>query len=134
MVRLTRATLLAVAAITLMWGLNWPVMKLSLREITPLWFRALTMTGGVVSTFVRRQDRFDINADLAPPPAGTYLLDVDLGVEKALGDQTLKVSLSSSNLTGARYREYTSLLRYFVDQPGRQIMLRLSIHFGTSRT
>jgi drug/metabolite transporter (DMT)-like permease len=31
-----------------MWGCNWPVMKLSLREIGPLWFRALTMAGGVL--------------------------------------------------------------------------------------
>jgi len=29
-----------------MWGVNWPMMKFSLREITPLWFRALTMAGG----------------------------------------------------------------------------------------
>jgi drug/metabolite transporter (DMT)-like permease len=35
-------------ALTIMWGCNWPVMKLSLREIGPLWFRALTMAGGVL--------------------------------------------------------------------------------------
>jgi drug/metabolite transporter (DMT)-like permease len=33
-------------ALTLMWGLNWPMMKFSLRELTPLYFRAITMTGG----------------------------------------------------------------------------------------
>ena len=31
-----------------MWGLNWPIMKFSLRELTPLFFRALTMSGGAV--------------------------------------------------------------------------------------
>jgi drug/metabolite transporter (DMT)-like permease len=35
-------------ALTLIWGSNWPMMKLSLREVGPLWFRALTMLGGVV--------------------------------------------------------------------------------------
>jgi drug/metabolite transporter (DMT)-like permease len=35
-------------ALTLMWGSNWPMMKLSLVEIGPLWFRAITMTGGVL--------------------------------------------------------------------------------------
>ena len=31
-----------------MWGLNWPMMKLSLREITPLYFRAITMSLGAL--------------------------------------------------------------------------------------
>jgi drug/metabolite transporter (DMT)-like permease len=35
--------------LTLMWGSNWPMMKFSLREITPLWFRALTMGGGALA-------------------------------------------------------------------------------------
>lgn len=43
---LDRRTLAGLVALTLMWGVNWPMMKFSLREITPLWFRALTMAGG----------------------------------------------------------------------------------------
>ncbi len=45
---LDRRTLAGLVALTLMWGVNWPMMKFSLREITPLWFRALTMTGGAL--------------------------------------------------------------------------------------
>lgn len=45
---LSRAQALGLAALTLMWGINWPVMKLSLQELTPLFFRALTMTGGAL--------------------------------------------------------------------------------------
>ncbi|HVK33722.1 MAG TPA: DMT family transporter [Burkholderiaceae bacterium] len=44
----TRRQWLLLAAITLMWGFNWPMMKFSLREVPPLTFRALTMTGGVL--------------------------------------------------------------------------------------
>lgn len=44
----TRRQWLLLAAITLMWGCNWPMMKFSLREIPPLTFRAVTMTGGVL--------------------------------------------------------------------------------------
>jgi drug/metabolite transporter (DMT)-like permease len=40
--------LVGLVAITLMWGLNWPLMKFSLRELTPLYFRAVTMTGGAL--------------------------------------------------------------------------------------
>jgi len=43
--------------LTLMWGLNWPMMKLGLREWSPLWFRAVTMAGGalVLMAYYRRQ-------------------------------------------------------------------------------
>jgi drug/metabolite transporter (DMT)-like permease len=34
-----------------MWGINWPMMKLSLRELSPLYFRAITMTLGAVWLF-----------------------------------------------------------------------------------
>ncbi len=43
--------LLALAILTLMWGVNWPVMKLGLREMTPLMFRAVTMSGGFLLLF-----------------------------------------------------------------------------------
>lgn len=45
---ITRRQLALLATLTLMWGCNWPMMKFSLREIEPLTFRALTMTGGVL--------------------------------------------------------------------------------------
>ncbi len=40
--------LVSLGLLTLMWGVNWPVMKIGLREMTPLYFRALTMTGGLL--------------------------------------------------------------------------------------
>jgi drug/metabolite transporter (DMT)-like permease len=43
--------LVALVALTLMWGLNWPVMKFSLRELTPIYFRGLTMSGGALLMF-----------------------------------------------------------------------------------
>ncbi len=35
-------------ALTLIWGSNWPMMKLALAELDPLWFRAIAMTGGML--------------------------------------------------------------------------------------
>jgi drug/metabolite transporter (DMT)-like permease len=49
---LRRGALIGLAALTLMWGLNWPLMKFSLRELTPLYFRAVTMTGGSLLLYV----------------------------------------------------------------------------------
>ncbi|GAB4087905.1 DMT family transporter [Hydrogenophaga soli] len=48
---LSRKQLLALVALTLMWGVNWPMMKLSLRELSPLYFRAITMTLGATWLF-----------------------------------------------------------------------------------
>ncbi|MFN3416889.1 MAG: DMT family transporter [Caldimonas sp.] len=49
---LTRRQLGALVLLTLMWGLNWPMMKFSLRELSPLYFRAVTMTGGALLLLV----------------------------------------------------------------------------------
>ena len=49
---ITRKQGLALVAITLMWGFNWPMMKYSLRELSPLYFRALTMTAGATWLYI----------------------------------------------------------------------------------
>lgn len=49
---LTRRQWLLLGVLSLLWGLNWPMMKLSLREVSPLVFRALTMTGGTLTLWL----------------------------------------------------------------------------------
>lgn len=49
---LTRKQFIALLILTLMWGINWPMMKLSLRELQPLHFRALTMSLGMLGLFL----------------------------------------------------------------------------------
>ena len=46
---LTRRQWLMLGVLTLLWGINWPMMKLSLREVNPLVFRAITMSGGTLT-------------------------------------------------------------------------------------
>jgi drug/metabolite transporter (DMT)-like permease len=48
-VNLSRRDVGLLVLLTLMWGVNWPMMKFSLRELTPLWFRAITMSGGALT-------------------------------------------------------------------------------------
>lgn len=78
-------------------------------------------------TYVRRQHDYDLAADFAAPPKGYFLLGAELGAETKVAGQTIKVALAGQNLTDRRYRDYTSLLRYFADQPGLQLMLRVSL-------
>ena len=44
---LTRRQLVVLILLTLVWGLNWPVMKLGVRDFPPLSFRALSMWLGL---------------------------------------------------------------------------------------
>ncbi len=79
---------------------------------------------------VAEQTRVDPGADLAPPPEGYALLGAGAGASWRLrGGRELSVSLEGENLLNERYREYTSLLRYFADEPGREVRLRLGFQF-----
>ena len=49
--KLSQRQLVALVALTLMWGVNWPMMKFSLRELSPLYFRAITMTAGALMLY-----------------------------------------------------------------------------------
>ncbi|MBA3456508.1 MAG: TonB-dependent receptor, partial [Deltaproteobacteria bacterium] len=86
----------------------------------------ITLSG----TYVRRQRSFDLAADFAVPPDPYFLLGAEAGGEAKVGEHVVKVALVGTNLLDTRYRDYTSLLRYFADQPGWQVMARLSMHFG----
>ena len=48
MVRLSRRNLVLLALLTLFWGVNWPVMKLGVADLPPLYFRSLCIGGGLV--------------------------------------------------------------------------------------
>jgi drug/metabolite transporter (DMT)-like permease len=45
---LTRRQLVNLVLITFMWGMNWPIMKVTLTELSPLHFRAATMMTGAL--------------------------------------------------------------------------------------
>jgi iron complex outermembrane receptor protein len=75
---------------------------------------------------VARQSRVDPSLDFAPPPPGYVLLGAGVAFALLARGSELRVSVEASNLTNVRYREYTSLTRYFADQPGRDVIARLS--------
>lgn len=45
---LTRRDLLLLALLTLSWGFTWPIMKLGVRELPPLFFRTLCVAGALM--------------------------------------------------------------------------------------
>jgi drug/metabolite transporter (DMT)-like permease len=44
---LNRRDLVILVLLTIAWGINWPIMKYGVRDMEPLTFRALCMTGGL---------------------------------------------------------------------------------------
>jgi drug/metabolite transporter (DMT)-like permease len=84
---ISRRQLWALLALTLMWGVNWPMMKLSLQELTPLYFRASTMMLGAIGLFVlvaRRGERMR-------PTRHEWAAIAWLGLPNVLGWHTLSI-------------------------------------------
>lgn len=78
--RLTRKDYILLALLILSWGVNWPVMKLGVREFPPLTFRTLSMIGGlVVIGIAARLQREPLRI-----PAGEALTIVKLAVPNML--------------------------------------------------
>jgi outer membrane receptor protein involved in Fe transport len=78
---------------------------------------------------IARQFRVGEGDDIVAAPEGATLLHAEATVEMMLDARSLRFAVLGSNLTNANYREYTSLLRYYADQPGRDIRVRLSADF-----
>ena len=77
---------------------------------------------------VASQSLVDPAQDFAPPPPGYTLLGAS--IDATIGRrQTIRVGIDAHNLLNTAYREYTSLLRYYADQPGRDIRLRIGNDF-----
>jgi len=47
----TKGAYLLLAAVILLWGTNWPVMKIGLQSITPFWFAVARMSMGAATLF-----------------------------------------------------------------------------------
>jgi iron complex outermembrane receptor protein len=79
--------------------------------------------------WVAAQTRVDPADDLAPAPPAYALLGAGLGARFAVGARTASFGLEAWNLLDVAYRDYTSLLRYSADEPGREVRLRLGFEF-----
>jgi iron complex outermembrane recepter protein len=87
----------------------------------------------VSGSYVARQRRYDPIADFIAPPPAYFLLGAELGTETRIADQQVRLALQGSNLTNARFRDYTSLMRYFADEPGWQVLLRISMFLDSKK-
>ena len=78
--QLTRKDLVLLGFLILFWGLNWPVMKASVRDFPPLSFRSLSMIGGLAAiALIAKLQR----ASLRIPP-GQVMTVVKLAIPNML--------------------------------------------------
>ena len=90
-------------------------------------FDGTTLAVGL--TGVARQRHTSAATDLVPAPDGYARLDASIDVPVTTGDQQILLGLAGTNLLNAHIRSYTSLLRAYADEPGRDVRFRASLIF-----
>jgi iron complex outermembrane receptor protein len=82
----------------------------------------------VATDIVASQSRVNAADDFAQPPPGYALLGASIDAEIGRG-HPVRVGVDAHNLLNTAYRDYTSLLRYYADQPGRDVRVRVGMNF-----
>jgi iron complex outermembrane receptor protein len=108
-----------------------------------IWMPADQIRGGINKTFTSRlnpflslgflhvaqQTRVDAEADFAPPPAAYQLFSLSGGFSIPSEEHHWNVFLQAENLLNQRFRDYMNRLRYYADDMGRNISLRVQYQF-----
>ncbi|MBL7923296.1 MAG: TonB-dependent receptor [Bacteroidia bacterium] len=92
------------------------------------------LSAGVSLLYVARQAMYESGSDYIPPPPAYALVGVEASASHVHAGQEIRIGLSVNNLFNAAYREYMNRLRYYADEAGRNITLKLTIplHFKTA--
>ena len=82
----------------------------------------------------RQQDgQVIFTGDFAPPPPAYFLLGAEVGFTARVGAHPLSVILSGTNLANTAYRDYLNRFRYYADEPGRSLILKLRLPFSVGK-
>lgn len=79
--------------------------------------------------YVAQQRRVEPNSDFAPPPAAYTLWSLQAGCPIRWQTHRVEVGLNITNLLNVVYRDYLNRFRYFSDELGRNVSLRLKYPF-----
>lgn len=94
--------------------------------LPPLPLRSTVLSTGVV--LVAAQERTDRATDFVPPPPGSLLWNAAAVTEIDVSGVPMRCGIEIRNLTNTRYREALSLTRFFADEVGREVWLRLEVN------
>ncbi len=77
--------------------------------------------------YTAQQKRLLPEMDFKEPPASYFRFDANLEYEFVVQKQVFQIQLTVLNITNTRYRDYLNRFRYFVDEPGRNFIVKLNI-------
>ena len=84
-------------------------------------------TVGVSVLHVMKQFRFVEGSDFIPPPKSYTLIGLEAAATFMLKNQPFIVGLSVTNLLNTKYRDYLNRFRYYADEMGRNISVKIKI-------
>lgn len=79
--------------------------------------------------YTSRQKRLLPEQDLISPPAGYYLMGIESSIKFTGSRQSWSLYMRIDNMLNRVYRDYLNRLRYYMDEPGRDIVIGLSCAF-----
>ena len=79
-----------------------------------------------------KQWRVPANSDYLNPPKAFTLINLEVGSTLYFKKQAVQVGLSCNNLMNTSYRNYMNRFRYYSDEMGRNITLRIKIPLNHS--
>ena len=85
------------------------------------------------SIIVSKQTRVPDNADYVEPPDGYVLFNAGLSTTFSLPETSIRLNLELHNVFNTTYRDYLSRFRYFIDDPGRSLILRIQVPLGRQK-
>jgi iron complex outermembrane receptor protein len=77
---------------------------------------------------VARQNR-EPDFDLAPAPPGYSLINLGYQRQFPIGNDKLNMGIQVQNVLNSSYKEYMNRFRYFTDDIGRNILLKINYQF-----
>lgn len=80
-------------------------------------------------SWVARQTRYEPNSDFAPPPPSYHVWGLHAGSTISVHEKELQLTISSTNIFNASYKDYMNRFRYYAHDLGRNISFKLAYLF-----
>lgn len=101
----------------------------SLRFDLPAWKSLTDNFIQLGALLVAEQKRVPPESDYTDPPAAYQLINLAIGSDIRLGEQKISVGMEVNNALNTRYRDYLNRFRYYAEEMGRNVMIRVKIPF-----
>lgn len=84
---------------------------------------------GLDYTYTARQNNIVTEEDFAESPADYHLFDLNYSFKQKISKYQLQCLLRVENIFDLRYRDYLNRMRYFADEAGRNISMKIQLIF-----